>query len=188
MGWYVKERDMDCKWNNSKKSHYELTPFCSISILNHCQYNQSELSHQHSREIQQHMSKQSRGSIALQAFQNVTTNIRSVASAAIHSTYQPVRNMETTPSNLSDFGIQDDARADPLLGQPDFGFDDFAIDHESRHPDSTAAGRAGFVFLEQFRLVPKRDGWGAVANLDLFFSVRMTKIIFSTNTNKECGL
>jgi len=27
-----------------------------------------------------------------------------------------------------------------------------------------------FVFLDQFRLLPKRDGWGAVANLDLFLT------------------
>lgn len=80
--------------------------------------------------------------------------------------------METTPSNLSDFGIQDDARTDPLLSQPEYGFEDFDTHHESHPSDPTLAARTGFVFLEQFRLVPKRDGWGAVANLDLFFSVR----------------
>lgn len=40
-------------------------------------------------------------------------------------------------------------------------------------PQSAPAARGGFVFLEQFRL-PRRqeDAWGAVSNLDLFFSVR----------------
>ena len=28
-----------------------------------------------------------------------------------------------------------------------------------------------FIVLDTFRLTPKRDGWGAVANLDLFFTV-----------------
>jgi len=29
-----------------------------------------------------------------------------------------------------------------------------------------------FVFLKKFRILPKSEGWGAVPNLDLFFTVR----------------
>lgn len=35
-----------------------------------------------------------------------------------------------------------------------------------------------FVFLRNFRLRPREDGWGAVANLDLFFNVRTFLLLF----------
>jgi len=121
-----------------------------------------ELSHQQSREIQQHMAHPSRGSMALQALHNAATNLRSVASAAI---YRPVHTVDQPPQNLADFGIQDESRADPLLGEQVYGYEEFASG--SSH---LGAGRSEFVFLERFRLLPRRDGWGAVANLDLFFT------------------
>jgi hypothetical protein len=37
-------------------------------------------------------------------------------------------------------------------------------------PPESPRQRDDFVFLERFRLRPRADGWGAVANLDLYFS------------------
>jgi len=41
-------------------------------------------------------------------------------------------------------------------------------DRDASHADDTSG--IGFVFLRNFRLRPSDDGWGAVANLDLFFN------------------
>jgi preprotein translocase subunit SecG len=38
------------------------------------------------------------------------------------------------------------------------------------HPPPPSREQDDFVFLERFRLRPRADGWGAVANLDQFFS------------------
>ena len=117
------------------------------------------------------MAQQSRGSIALQAIQNAATNLRSVASAAIQSAYRPISTTDT-PQNLSDFGIQDETRADPLLSGQDYGYEDFATNHQGGNSQDNVLPRGDYIFLDNFRLMPKRDGWGAVANLDLFFTVR----------------
>jgi hypothetical protein len=121
------------------------------------------------------MAQRSRGSMALQALQNAATGLSSVASAAMAACRPQgaVTTEEPTstgaPHNLSDFGIQDDLRlGDPLL--PDYGYEPFSNQDSNSHHHRNS----DFVFLEHFRLMPKREGYGAVANLDLFFSVRST--------------
>lgn len=66
--------------------------------------------------------------------------------------------------SLAEFGLHNQ---EPLLQ----GFDVGGGYEEFPQNPPTARG-GGFVFLEQFRL-PRRqeDAWGAVSNLDLFFSV-----------------
>lgn len=71
--------------------------------------------------------------------------------------YQPVPRQNNT---LDDFGIP--ANDDPLLAPQEEEQD--------------------FVFLRPFRLLPKRDGWGAVANLDLFFTVRTMLCMIASST------
>lgn len=87
--------------------------------------------------------------------------------AAISFQYKPVVNESP---NLSDFGLFHD---EPLLQ----GFESGDGYQEFPH---AAPQRGGFVFLENFRL-PKaqEDTWGAVSNLDVFFSVRSVK-------NEDC--
>lgn len=79
--------------------------------------------------------------------------------AAVSFQYKPVVDES---SNLSDFGLFHD---EPLLQ----GFE--SGDGYQEFPQTTPQ-RGGFVFLEHFRL-PKaqEDTWGAVSNLDVFFSV-----------------
>lgn len=48
-------------------------------------------------------------------------------------------------------------------------------EHQTQTPDPSGnndnnSQNNGFVFLQPFRLLPRRDGWGAVADLDVFFS------------------
>jgi hypothetical protein len=70
------------------------------------------------------------------------------------------------PTNLADFGLDDD-HGDPLL--PDIGYEEFPPPPSTQQQDQP---HDSFIFLQQFRLPrPQSDAWGAVSNLDLFFSV-----------------
>lgn len=130
------------------------------------------------------MAERSRGSMALQVLQNAATGLSSVASAAM-AAYRSTGTTDSTldpntctgtgaPHNLSDFGIQDDVRLEDPLLRNNYGYEPFSNqDSDSHHHHHRR--NTDFVFLENFRLMPKREGYGAVANLDLFFSVRSTK-------------
>jgi hypothetical protein len=120
----------------------------------------AELHHQQSREIQQHLNQTQQSTSFLQ---QTVDSIRTAAErAALSFQYNPVVNQST---NLSDFGLDND---EPLLQgfEPGDGYEEF--------PHGSTPQRGGFVFLEQFRLPRgQQDAWGAVSNLDLFFSVRI---------------
>ena len=155
------------------------------------------MSHQQSREIEQHLyqhrqhpqqhqqsqSQQgtSSGFVVPQVVQQTVTRIRSAATAAASSIrhpqfYRPVVP-EQTNHLLSDFGIPNEdhllenhhhhnanasttTTTSPMTGYP-----------SNSKPPPQRPNKNEFVFLENFRLLPKQDGWGAVANLDLFFTV-----------------
>lgn len=103
-----------------------------------------ELNHEHTREIRQH---ESRTTSALQAVMSRTAAGISSAAATLRSAaYRPVPQNNT----LDDFGIPT-TNGDPLLVQQ----------QEEEHE---------FVLLRPFKLL-QRDGWGAVSNLDTFFTV-----------------
>jgi hypothetical protein len=70
------------------------------------------------------------------------------ADALKQACYRPVPRQD---NNLDDFGISSE-NDDPLLAPQEEQQD--------------------FVLLRSFKILPRRDGWGAVANLDLFFTVR----------------
>lgn len=112
------------------------------------------MSHQQSREIRQHQSARSRQ--ALQAALSRTALGLQSAAVSLKSAYDNYRPVSTSAQQtLDDFGIPNE---DPLLHE----------EPPAQNPD--------FVFLRPFRLLPKRDGYGAVANLDLFFTVRTYSI------------
>eukprot|EP00521_Asterionellopsis_glacialis_P014348 CAMPEP_0195303288 /NCGR_PEP_ID=MMETSP0707-20130614/32546_1 /TAXON_ID=33640 /ORGANISM="Asterionellopsis glacialis, Strain CCMP134" /LENGTH=1072 /DNA_ID=CAMNT_0040366791 /DNA_START=61 /DNA_END=3279 /DNA_ORIENTATION=- len=111
-----------------------------------------------------------------------------VASTAATNTYY--RHIPTTEDkrNLSEFGLQSEYhRSDPLLivreehndddNNKNYGYNGPASPNQTQQPrmpptqgGGGGEGRNEFVFLQQFRLLPKKDGWGAVSNLDMFFS------------------
>jgi len=109
-----------------------------------------ELNHQQSKEIEQHLNAQSHQNGLLQ---QTFESIKSAASTATSWTYKPAQ--QTT--GLEEFGLPNTVNEDPLLTR---------YEELPRRPQM----RGDFIFLEQFRLQPKRDGWGAVSNLDLFFT------------------
>lgn len=117
----------------------------------------AELHHQQSREIQQHLNQTQATSFLRQT---VNSFVSAAERAAVSFQYKPV--VDDSP-NLAEFGL---FHGEPLLQ----GFE--SADGYQEFPHNTPQ-RGGFVFLEQFRL-PKaqEDAWGAVSNLDLFFSVR----------------
>lgn len=104
----------------------------------------AELHDQQSREIEQHLNSQHQSGLLQHTFES----IKSVASSAW--AYKPVRQS---------------------TGLEEFGLDNNELGGYEELPRQSQQMRGDFVFLEHFRLQPKRDGWGAVANLDLFFTV-----------------
>ena len=103
-----------------------------------------ELNHEHTREIRQH---ESRTTSAFQAVMSRTAAGLSSAAATLRSAaYRPVPQN----NNLDDFGIPT-TNGDPLL-----------VQQEEEHE---------FILLRPFKLL-QREGWGAVSNLDTFFTVR----------------
>ena len=136
------------------------------------------MSHQQSREIEQHHARTSRHNPTVEAIhrmaQQTATEVSRVAntfyqaaSEAYHEHYQQRRRRHnhyhrapTTPQSadtyLDDFGIP---KEEPLL-------DDFQTEYTSLDQQQ----QNDFVFLPQFRFRPTPEGWGAVANLDLYFS------------------
>jgi hypothetical protein len=84
------------------------------------------------------------------------------ASSLDYNTNPIIRNVEST--TLSEFGLYPE---EPLLQNMVHG-DHFYEEFSNHTPQ-----RGGFIFLDNFRL-PKseQDTWGAVSNLDLFFTVR----------------
>lgn len=156
-----------------------------------------ELSHQQSREIehhharatyrQQHPSVQAVQDAAVHSAQEIgrVASVFYDAAAAAWRDQQAQRHVrdrygrvqmndnDNTTAFLNDFGIPeedeyyagggmeytslaDETGVPPMNGTPQ-------RPRESRERDD-------FVFLDRFRLRPTADGWGAVANLDLFFS------------------
>mmetsp|Transcript_15761 Transcript_15761/g.23199 ORF Transcript_15761/g.23199 Transcript_15761/m.23199 type:complete len:924 (-) Transcript_15761:113-2884(-) len=115
-----------------------------------------ELNHQQTREIEQHLSLTQSSNF----LQQTVESIKSVAKrATVNFSYKPVAD---TSSNLSDFGLNDEHL---LMGYDQQGYEEF--------PETVQGGANGnsFMFLQQFRLPrSQQDGWGAVSNLDLFFS------------------
>ena len=73
----------------------------------------------------------------------------------------------------------DDNSANKPLLHHDHGAGD-GLFHNHNHSNNGRNNEDGndnnsskrFIMLDQFRFIPKRDWWGAVANLDLFFTVR----------------
>jgi len=62
---------------------------------------------------------------------------------------------------------EESSNTNPLLPKNEHGHESFVEIDEDR---DVQGGNKKFILLNQFRLTPKRDGWGAVANLDLFFT------------------
>lgn len=126
-----------------------------FSLLLLFYYTHVELNHQQSREIQQHLVDTQQTSFLQQTVESLRTATDKITSSF---RYTPI---DASP-NLTDFGIPND---DPLLqGLAEEGYEEFP--RRQREPTS-------FVFLEQFRLPQQDAEWGAVSNLDLFFSVRI---------------
>jgi hypothetical protein len=81
-------------------------------------------------------------------------------------------NTYVPPNNLEDFGLPhhgDEPLLEENAGEVGYGRGRGAYLAESG--DNNNNQNEQYVFLRPFRLLPKRDGWGAVANLDLFFAV-----------------
>jgi hypothetical protein len=117
---------------------------CELIFCINC----TELSNQQSREIQQHHSRSNSARQSLHAVISRTTAGLSFAAGTVkQACYRPVPRQDNT---LDDFGISS-GNDDPLLAPQEEQQD--------------------FVLLRPFKLLPRRDGWGAVANLDLFFTV-----------------
>jgi autophagy-related protein 9 len=152
-----------------------------------------ELSHQQSREIQQYQQEtvwQPPSAVALHSIRTLETAGRLARTAAnevgrfAHVVYEAgtaayhqqqerqriqCQRTNTNPTTyLEEFGIPKEA---PLL---DNDYMDYtAFDEQQQRPaqqNGNPRGENDFVFLPSFRLQPHRDGWGAVANLDVFFS------------------
>lgn len=152
-----------------------------------------ELSHQQSREIQQYQQEtvwQPPSAVALHSTRTLETAGRLARTAAsevgrfAHVVYEAgtaayhqqqerqriqCQRTNTNPTTyLEEFGIPKEA---PLL---DNDYMDYtAFDEQQQRPaqqNGNPRGENDFVFLPSFRLQPHRDGWGAVANLDVFFS------------------
>ena len=71
-------------------------------------------------------------------------------------------------SNLHDAGDLEigGISSDPLLDEYDY----VGIGTDKAGGITEQEPKSNFMLLDNFRLAPKRDGWGAVANLDLFFA------------------
>lgn len=106
-----------------------------------------ELNHAQNREIRQHESR------TTSALHHVMTRTAAGFSSAMESVrnaaYRPVPTQNTS-NTLDDFGIPD---GDPLL-----------VQQQQQHEEEQE-----FILLRPFKLL-QRDGWGAVSNLDLFFT------------------
>lgn len=145
-----------------------------------------ELSHQHSREIQQHQ----QGSHSSSQLQNTLQHVWHETSSTLRQTATRIAQVfpdrritiippsrhayQPPPQNLHDFGLHDPpeqgangasvATGEPLLqGGVEYGY-------AGGDGPSSTQDNDPFVLLRPFRLAPPSDGWGAVANLDLFFT------------------
>ncbi|KAL7559300.1 hypothetical protein ACA910_001383 [Epithemia clementina (nom. ined.)] len=170
-----------------------------------------ELSHQQSREIEQHRARTlqerihhsfgpivsaehtgSNGNVqavqrvarrAVDDIQRFTSNVYESTVGAYRESIKRKRHSYFTVSSstnentgyLDDFGIST-ARDDPLLSPDDYtSFDDGNQNVSTAQTDrgqgaQTSRRGSDFVVLPRLRRRPIADGWGAVPNLDLYFS------------------
>jgi hypothetical protein len=178
----------------------------------------TELSHQQSREIEQHQARhytsnqRSSGGPDLVAavmpglhrtadeFQRFATTVVDACTTAYHESvantqrqrqYAMLRRQNPATTYLEDFGIPKEHDLDPIhdsLLLHDNGLD---TDTNDTTQNNSAAGGAytamgpngDFVEIPRLRRRPgDAEGWGAAANLDLYFSVRSCSALTRMHT------